>query len=94
MAINGSNPQYLHTTAVVIHTTDPEPALAILLTRLADAGFTKTIVVDNASGPPSRELFDRLRLIAGVSVVGRALRGTSQAALATGLNHALYAFPR
>ena len=92
LAINPGS-QYLQDAAIVIHATEPEPALADFVVRLTDAGFTKIVVVDNAGGPAFRELFDRIALISGVVIVGRALRGTSQAALATGLNHALYAFP-
>jgi glycosyltransferase involved in cell wall biosynthesis len=75
----------------------PSPDLPELLGRIrrADAGKSigAALIVDDGSGPEFAAIFDALRALPGVTVIDHAINLGKGAALKTGFNHALLAWP-
>jgi glycosyltransferase involved in cell wall biosynthesis len=72
----------------------PDAQLVGLVETLArDQDFAGIIVVDDGSGPACREIFAAVARIARVVVLRHAVNLGKGAALKTGINHALVAWP-
>jgi putative flippase GtrA len=71
----------------------PAPALVDMVRQLAEGGFDKIVVVDDGGGAAFAPIFDRLRQVAGVTVLPHAVNLGKGAALKTGLNHICITWP-
>lgn len=72
----------------------PEPAVVDIARELAaSAQFQAVVVVDDGSGEGSREIFDRLRALDGVQLIGHYVNLGKGAALKTGFNHVACSAP-
>ncbi len=77
---------------VLIPAYKPSPGLPDLLRELSAAG-APIVLVDDGSGPEFREIFDRAAQFPGVHLLRHAVNLGKGAALKTGINHALCAWP-
>lgn len=78
--------------AILIPAYQPSAALVDLVSALATAGAT-TVVVDDGSGPEYAATFARAAAVPGVHLLRHAVNLGKGAALKTGINSALCAFP-
>lgn len=79
--------------AVLIPAYQPSPGLIKLVSDLSARTMPAILLVDDGSGPEFREIFDRAAAFPGVQILRHAVNLGKGAALKTGLNHALCAFP-
>ena len=61
--------------------------------RIAPTTYCAIVVVDDGSGPEFRQIFDELQSNTAVTVLRHAVNLGKGAALKTGFNHILLAFP-
>src|ERR1039457_904582 len=78
---------------VLIPAYRPSPGLVDLVSDLSARGMRAILLVDDGSGPEFREIFDQAAQISGVQVLRHAVNLGKGAALKTGINRALCAFP-
>src|ERR1039457_5602939 len=78
---------------VLIPAYKPSAGLVDLVGDLSGRGMPAIVLVDDGSGPEFRAIFDRAAQFPGVRVLGAAVKLGKGAALKTGINHALCAFP-
>ncbi len=78
---------------VVIPAYKPGPPLVTLVEELLRRGIRSVIVVDDGSGPEFADCFARISGRSGVKVLHHAVNLGKGAALKTGMNAALVAFP-
>ncbi|MGD0772986.1 MAG: bifunctional glycosyltransferase family 2/GtrA family protein [Candidatus Solibacter sp.] len=78
---------------VLIPAYQPSAGLADLVRDLSGRGMPAILLVDDGSGPEFRGIFDRAGQFPGVRVLRHAVNLGKGAALKTGINHALCAFP-
>ena len=79
--------------AVIIPAYRPELTLLELIHTLSEKPIAAIVVVDDGSGPAYREIFRRAAQFGKVRLVRHAVNLGKGAALKTGINHALCAFP-
>src|SRR5580658_3211293 len=80
--------------AVVIPAYRPEQALLDLIAALSEKSVPAIVLVDDGSGPDYREVFRRAEEFPNVRLVRHAVNLGKGAALKTGINCALCAFPK
>ena len=78
---------------VLIPAYRPSAALLDLVSDLSARGTPAILLVDDGSGPAFREIFDQASRVPGVQILRHAVNLGKGAALKTGINHALCAFP-
>jgi putative flippase GtrA len=78
---------------VLIPSYKPGEALETLVQALLDRGVEAIVVVNDGSGPEFAPLFQRVAALNGVHLVEHAVNLGKGAALKTGLNYVLVAFP-
>ncbi len=86
-----SEPPVQH--AVLIPAYRPSAGLVDLVRDLSGRGVPAIVLVDDGSGPEFRNIFDQAAQFPGVRVLRHAVNLGKGAALKTGINHALCAFP-
>jgi len=79
--------------AVIIPAYRPEQTLLELIAALAEKSIPAIVLVDDGSGPDYREIFCRAQEFEKVRLVRHAVNLGKGAALKTGINYALCAFP-
>lgn len=75
---------------VLIPAYQPDEALIELVRELRTAGAGEIVIVDDGSGPACQEIFDRLRPMPGVRILGHAVNLGKGAAIKTGVHSILY----
>jgi putative flippase GtrA len=78
---------------VLIPAYRPSAGLIDLVRDLSGRGIPAILLVDDGSGPEFRNIFDEAARFPGVQVLRHAVNLGKGAALKTGMNHALCAFP-
>jgi len=78
---------------IIIPAFQPGVRLAALVGALSGAGASSIIVVNDGSGPDSDRYFEELKHWPGTIVLRHAINLGKGAALKTGINHALCAYP-
>ncbi|HYL38980.1 MAG TPA: glycosyltransferase [Bryobacteraceae bacterium] len=80
-------------TPILIPAFRPGAALPSLVEKLLEAGVPAVVIVDDGSGPGSREIFERCAALAGVHILRHETNLGKGAALKTGLRYILEVFP-
>src|ERR1017187_6589752 len=78
---------------VLIPAYQPSAGLVDLVRDLSGRGMASILLVDDGSGPEFRAIFEEAAQFPGVEVLRHAINLGKGAALKTGINHALCAFP-
>jgi len=78
---------------VLIPAYKPPAGLVDLVRDLSGRGMASILLVDDGSGPEFRAIFEEAAQFPGVEVLRHAINLGKGAALKTGINHALCAFP-
>ncbi|MEO8025898.1 MAG: bifunctional glycosyltransferase family 2/GtrA family protein [Bryobacteraceae bacterium] len=78
---------------VVIPAFRPAEALVSLVRELSGAGWAGIVVVNDGSEPRFNFFFESVRILPGVTVLSHAVNLGKGAALKTGIDHAMRAFP-
>src|ERR1017187_10088844 len=78
---------------VLIPAYQPSAGLVDLVRDLSGRGMPAILLVDDGSGPGYRAIFEAAAQFRGVEVLRHAINLGKGAALKTGINHALCAFP-
>src|ERR1035437_2456775 len=78
---------------VLIPAYRPSPSLVDLVRDLSARGLPAILLVDDGSGPEFRAIFDQAAQFPRVQILRHAVNLGKGAALKTGINHALCAFP-
>ena len=79
--------------AVIVPAYRPEESLLELIGALSEKSIPAIVLVDDGSGPDYREVFRRAEQVPKVRLVRHAVNLGKGAALKTGINYALCAFP-
>lgn len=78
---------------VLIPAYRPSASLLEVVLGLSQRAVPAIVVVDDGSGPEYRDVFAAVAAVPGVQVIRHAINLGKGAALKTGINHALCAFP-
>ena len=78
---------------VLIPAYQPSEGLIGLVRELSEDGGMPIVLVDDGSGAEFRAVFERAAQFPGVQLLRHAMNLGKGAALKTGINHALCAFP-